>query len=49
MGVSVSVEVFSGRWFLELILLRLEGHEGERFGGIVWGGFWAMTELHPPN
>ena len=39
-----------GRAFLEeflcfgvvsaLILARLQGHRGERFGGVFWDGFW---------
>ena len=40
MRISVLEEILFLGWFLELILLRLEGHGGERFGGIVWDGFW---------
>ena len=39
MGISVLEEILVFDWFFAFILLRLEGHWGERFGGIVWGCF----------
>ena len=32
-------EILVFDWFFVFILLRLEGHWGERFGGIAWGCF----------
>ena len=37
MGISVLEEILVFDWFFVFLLLRLEGHEGERFGGIIWG------------
>ena len=48
MGISVVEELLFLGWFVEFILLRLEGHQGERFGGIVWGGCWRGRG-YPPN
>ena len=45
MGISVLEEIL----FLELIPLRLEGHGGERFGGIVWGGRWCRWPYLTPD
>ena len=42
--VRVLEEILVFDWFFELILLRLEGHWGERFGGVVWGCFFSMPK-----
>ena len=51
MGIRVLEEILFLGWFLESILFLIEGHGGERFGGIVWGGFWrcrsCIPELRP--
>ena len=39
MQVSVWEEILVFDWFFAFVLLRLEGHWGERFGGVAWGCF----------
>ena len=51
MGISVLEEMLVFDWFFAFILLRLEGHRGERFGGVSLGCFWQclsnMSKMIP--